>query len=84
MVPGGLGFRRLEFWLAIVTTAGVLVFGVLYGVLVAVGLSVLLLLVEGRPAALRCTGPPCRTQRACDYHRLPDAQGGTPVCSSSV
>lgn len=39
-------FRRSEFWLAIVTTAGVLVFGVLYGVLVAVGLSVLLLLVE--------------------------------------
>ncbi len=39
-------FRRSEFWLAIVTTAGVLVFGVLYGVLIAVGLSVLLLLVE--------------------------------------
>ena len=39
-------FRRSEFWLAIVTTAGVLVVGVLYGVLVAVGLSVLLLLVE--------------------------------------
>lgn len=39
-------FRRSEFWLAIVTTAGVLVFGVLYGVLVAVALSVLLLLVE--------------------------------------
>lgn len=39
-------FRRSEFWLAMVTTAGVLVVGVLYGVLVAVGLSVLLLLVE--------------------------------------
>jgi len=39
-------FRRSEFWLAIVTTAGVLVFGVLYGVLVAVALSVLLLMVE--------------------------------------
>jgi len=39
-------FRRTEFLVAIVTTAGVLVFGVLYGVLIAVGLSVLLLLVE--------------------------------------
>ena len=39
-------FRRSEFWLAIITTAGVLVVGVLYGVLVAVGLSVLLLLWE--------------------------------------
>jgi MFS superfamily sulfate permease-like transporter len=39
-------FRRSEFWLAIATTAGVLVVGVLYGVLVAVGLSVLVLLVE--------------------------------------
>lgn len=40
------GFRRSEFWLAIITALGVLVVGVLYGVLVAVGLSVLLLLVE--------------------------------------
>lgn len=39
-------FRRSEFWLAIATTVGVLVVGVLYGVLVAVGLSVLVLLVE--------------------------------------
>lgn len=39
-------FRRSEFWLAIVTTAGVLVFGVLYGVLIAVALSVLVLLVD--------------------------------------
>lgn len=39
-------FRRSEFWLALVTTAGVLVVGVLYGVLIAVGLSVLLMLVE--------------------------------------
>lgn len=39
-------FRRSEFWLAITTTVGVLVVGVLYGVLVAVGLSVLVLLVE--------------------------------------
>lgn len=31
-------FRRREFWLAMITTAGVLVFGVLYGVLVAVAL----------------------------------------------
>jgi high affinity sulfate transporter 1 len=37
-------FRRSEFWLAIITTTGVLLVGVLYGVLVAVGLSVLLLL----------------------------------------
>ncbi len=45
-------FRRSEFWLAIITTVGVLVFGVLYGVLVAVALSVLLLLVEvARPAS---------------------------------
>jgi high affinity sulfate transporter 1 len=45
-------FRRSEFWLAIITTAGVLIFGVLYGVLVAVALSVLLLLVEvARPHA---------------------------------
>ena len=39
-------FRRSEFWLAIVTTTGVLVFGVLYGVLIAVALSVLVLLVD--------------------------------------
>jgi high affinity sulfate transporter 1 len=39
-------FRRSEFWLAMATTAGVLVVGVLYGVLVAVALSVLVLLVE--------------------------------------
>ncbi len=39
-------FRRSEFWVATTTTAGVLVFGVLYGVLIAVALSVLLLLVE--------------------------------------
>lgn len=39
-------FRRSEFWLAMITTAGVLGFGVLRGVLVAIALSVLLLLVE--------------------------------------
>lgn len=39
-------FRRSEFWLAIVTTTGVLVFGVLYGVLIAVALSVLVRLVD--------------------------------------
>ncbi len=39
-------FRRSEFWLAMATTVGVLVVGVLYGVLVAVGLSVLVLLFE--------------------------------------
>jgi len=39
-------FRRSEFWVAVTTTTGVLVFGVLYGVLIAVALSVLLLLVE--------------------------------------
>lgn len=39
-------FRRSEFWLAIITTAGVLVLGVLQGVLVAIALSVLVLLVE--------------------------------------
>jgi high affinity sulfate transporter 1 len=39
-------FRRSEFALSLVTAAGVLVAGVLYGVLIAVGLSVLLLLVE--------------------------------------
>jgi MFS superfamily sulfate permease-like transporter len=45
-------FRRSEFWLAMVTAAGVLVFGVLYGVLVAVAVSVLLLMVEvARPHA---------------------------------
>ncbi len=48
-VPGFRGlwrFQRSEFLVALVTTAGVLVFGVLYGVLIAVGLSVLLLLFE--------------------------------------
>ena len=37
-------FRRSEFFLACLTTASVLVFGLLYGVLVAVGLSILDLL----------------------------------------
>ncbi len=37
-------FRRSEFVLAIATTAAVLIFGVLYGVLAAVGLSILNLL----------------------------------------
>ncbi|MGE5697657.1 MAG: SulP family inorganic anion transporter [Candidatus Sericytochromatia bacterium] len=37
-------FRRSEFFLACATTAAVLVFGLLYGVLVAVGLSILDLL----------------------------------------
>lgn len=39
-------FRRTEFLLAVITTLGVLVFGVLYGVLIAVGLSVLMMLFE--------------------------------------
>lgn len=39
-------FRRSEFWVAITTTTGVLIVGVLYGVLVAVALSVLLMMVE--------------------------------------
>ena len=38
------GFRRSEVVLALATTAAVLVFGVLYGVLVAIGLSILELL----------------------------------------
>jgi len=38
------GFRRSEFILALATTASVLVFGVLYGVIVAVALSILDLL----------------------------------------
>ena len=37
-------FRRSEVLLALATTAAVLVFGVLYGVLVAIGLSILELL----------------------------------------
>jgi sulfate permease, SulP family len=37
-------FRRREVFLALATTAAVLVFGVLYGVLVAIGLSILELL----------------------------------------
>ena len=37
-------FRRSEVFLALATTAAVLVFGVLYGVLVAIGLSILELL----------------------------------------
>jgi sulfate permease, SulP family len=37
-------FRRRELFLALATTASVLVFGVLYGVLVAIGLSILELL----------------------------------------
>ena len=45
-------FRRTEFWLAVVTAVGVLTVGVLYGVLVAVGLSVLVLLAQvARPHA---------------------------------
>ena len=39
-------FRRTEFLLAVVTTFGVLFVGVLYGVLIAIGLSVLLMLAE--------------------------------------
>lgn len=43
-------FRRREFVLALATTAGVLVFNILYGVLVAIALSVVELLVRvGRP-----------------------------------
>jgi sulfate permease, SulP family len=38
------GFRRSEFVLALATTVGVLALGVLYGVLVAIGLSILDLL----------------------------------------
>lgn len=52
-------FRKSEFVLAVVTTAGVLVFGVLYGVLIAVALSVLLLLVEvARPHSAALGYPP--------------------------
>jgi sulfate permease, SulP family len=39
-------FRRRELFLALATTAAVLVFGVLYGVLVAIGLSILELLAR--------------------------------------
>ena len=45
-------FRRSEFLIAVATCAGVLVFNILYGVLVAVGLSVTELLTRvGRPHA---------------------------------
>jgi len=45
-------FRRSEFLIALATCAGVLVFNILYGVLVAVGLSVAELLTRvGRPHA---------------------------------
>jgi SulP family sulfate permease len=39
-----LAFRSSEFWLAMATTAGVLLFDILYGVLIAVALSLLDLL----------------------------------------
>ena len=37
-----LAMRRTSFWLSLVTTAGVVGFGVLQGILIAVALSVVL------------------------------------------
>ena len=50
-------FRRSELLLALATTALVVVVGVLYGVLVAIGLSILDAPSTGRPSARRYRGP---------------------------
>lgn len=69
-------FRRSEFVLAVVTLAGVLVFGVLYGVLIAVGLSVLLLLVEvARPHSAALGYAP----RLAGMHDVTDFPGSQEV-----
>ena len=59
------GFRRTELLIALATTVAVLVVGVLPGVLVAIGLSVLDLLRPRRTAARRRRGLRARTSPGC-------------------
>ena len=63
-------FRRRELLLALGCLAGVLALDILYGVLVAVGLSVAELLTPGGPAARRRRGPGARRGRHARRGRL--------------
>jgi high affinity sulfate transporter 1 len=69
-------FRRSEFLIAVATCAGVLVFNILYGVLIAIGLSVAELLTRvGRPhAAILGLAP-----GVAGMHDIGDYPGATTV-----
>ncbi len=66
-------YRRSEFWMAIITIAGVLGLGMLVGILIAIGLSLLLVVLKAASPHTAVLGrlPETDTYRDIDDH--PDA-----------
>ena len=84
-----LAFRRTELSIAVATFLGVLAFDILYGVLIAIGLSVADLLVRVAPPAQRGPGVRTRPGGHARRGRLPrradhSRPGGIPLRRAAV
>lgn len=66
-------YRRSEFWMAVVTIAGVLVLGMLVGILIAIGLSLLLVVLRAASPHTAVLGRLPGTDTYRDIADHPDA-----------